>query len=133
MNKSLRHTLTKKERLHRKKLIDKVFAQGESFHLYPFKVAWIKADFNTGYNAQFGISVSKKIFKKAVDRNLLKRRSREAYRLNKHILYNELNLQNKKIAFMLIYISKEILPFEVIESKIILILRRLSKLDEKST
>lgn len=133
MRKISRYTLKKNERLHQRKLIEKVFSNGESFLIYPFKVVWIETDFETAYNAQFGISVSKKKFKKAVDRNLLKRRSREAYRLNKHILNDELKKQNRKIAFMLIYVSKEILTLQAIESKIILILQRLSKLDEEST
>jgi len=132
------YTLRKRERIKHKKLIEKIFANGKSFLVYPFKVMWIETDskaigYNTEYPAQFAISVSKKKFKKAVDRNLLKRRSREAYRLNKHILYNELETQNRQLAFMFIYISKEILPLEIIESKIILILRRLSKIDEEDT
>lgn len=136
--KKVRYTLKKSERIHHKKLIEKIFVNGNSFLIYPYKVMWMEIDsptirFETGYPAQFGISVSKKRFKKAVDRNLLKRRSKEAYRLNKHILYTELTKQNRQLAFMFIYVSKEILPIEVIESKIILILRRLSKIDEEVT
>jgi len=129
----IRYTLKKRERIHHKKLIKQIFVNGNPFLIYPFKVMWIETEFETGYPAQFGISVSKRRFKRAVDRNLLKRRSREAYRLNKHILYNELTKQNRKLAFMFIYVSKEILPIEVIETKIILILRRLSKMDEEDT
>lgn len=125
-------TLTKNERLSSRKLIEKLFADGGSFLIYPFKVVWMDFDLETEYPAQFGITVSKKNFKRAVQRNRIKRLGREAYRLNKHILYTKLPTTGKTRAFMFIYIARDILTFQQIEDKIILILQRLSRIDEKT-
>ncbi|MCF8371074.1 MAG: ribonuclease P protein component [Bacteroidales bacterium] len=125
-------TLCKNERLCRRKLIDTLFEDGTSFLIYPYKVIWMDFDMESKYPAQFGITVSKKNFKRAVQRNQIKRLSREAYRLNKHILYSSLTEPGKIRAFMFIYIARDILTFRQIEDKIILILRRLSRIDEKA-
>lgn len=127
----MRFTLKKRERLHGFKLIEHLFKEGNTFLIYPFKVVWKESSEDTDFPYKFGVSVSKRNFKKAVDRNLLKRRTREAYRKNKSVLYKENQSDEKGINFMVIYISKEILPSNIIESKIILILRRLSRDDEK--
>ena len=72
-----------------------------------------------------GISVPKKSFAKAVDRNTLKRRIREAYRKNKHLLYESLQNKNFHIALMVIYIAKEELPYSEIEKKMVVSLRKI--------
>jgi ribonuclease P protein component len=76
------YTFTKEERLCNKKLIDQLYHNGSSFLCYPFKVSWILSADPQPFPAQVLFSVSKKRYKKAVDRNLVKRRLREAYRLN---------------------------------------------------
>ena len=126
------NNLRKEERLYGFKKIEHLFKESGSFLIYPYKVVWNYNTDGPDKNFCFGVSVSKRNFKRAVDRNLLKRRTREAYRTNKHILYNRKDMLNSGYNFMLIYIGKEILPFAYIESKIILILRRLSGEDEKS-
>src|SRR5271170_3084196 len=99
------HTFKKEERLCNKKLIDGLFHSGSSFLCYPFKVSWLVVEEPRIYPAQIVFSVSKKRFKRAVDRNLIKRRMREAYRLNKQdCLYNVLNSADKKIALSVGYI-----------------------------
>lgn len=123
-------TLSKNERLCRRKLIDRLFDNGSSFLIYPYKVMWMDFDMESKYPAQFGITASKKNFKRAVQRNQIKRLSREAYRLNKHILYSSLTEPGKVRAFMFIYVARDILTFRQIENKIILILQRLSRIDE---
>ena len=127
-----RYTLTKNERLHKRNLIKKLFSEGKSFTVYPYKVMWLETQFDSPYPGQFGISVPKRNFKKAVKRNRIKRLSREAFRLNKHLLYTGLFEKGRSIIFMLIYIGKDIQDFQPLEEKIILILRRLSKVDEKA-
>ena len=77
------------------------------------------------------ITVSGRTFKNAVDRNRIKRITREAYRKNKSVLYEKLEQSTKKIAFILIYTGKIIISFKDVEDKIILILQRLAKENEK--
>ncbi len=114
-----RYTLKKSEILKHKKVISELFEKGSSFSIYPIKIIFrIKSE---GQH-QVLISVPKKKFKKAVERNKIKRRLREAYRLNKHIL----NLNDKsKLNIAYIYISEQILPFNFIQDKMIESLKRL--------
>jgi len=79
---------------------------------------------------QLLISVTKKNFKKAVDRNKLKRLVREGYRSNKLLLYDYLNEHNKSTLLGLIYVGETILSPKEIEQKLILILQRLIEQDE---
>jgi ribonuclease P protein component len=117
-------TFTKAERLSSKIEIDSLFGIGKSFNNAPFKVIWLE---KTGGNTPVKtvISIPKRLFKRAVDRNRLKRLTREAYRKNKHFLVD--NLGNKKILLMFIFTSKTIIEYKEMEEKIISILQRLSK------
>jgi ribonuclease P protein component len=125
-------TFKKEERLRDKKSIKELFEQGNGFYVAPFKVVWIKTIFESSFPAKILITVSHRNFKKAVDRNRIRRVTREAYRKNKSILYEKLNDSEKKIAFMLIYTGKIIIPYKEVEDKIILILQRLAKENEET-
>lgn len=92
--------------------------------IYPVKVVFLETVSNDDYPAKAGFSVSKKNFQKAVKRNLLKRRMREAYRINKSGFYE--NLKEKKLDLMFIYVARDILPFVTIEKSIKTILERLA-------
>jgi ribonuclease P protein component len=120
------YTFKKEERLCNKKLIDGLFHNGSSFLCYPFKASWMLADATQQFPAQILFSVSKKRFKRAVDRNLIKRRMREAYRLHKQQhLYELLNTSEKKIVLSLGYIGKEIVPYDFTEKKMLKLLTQL--------
>ncbi len=118
---------SKAERLCSKIGIEKVFAEGKSLFEYPLKLIWVEDNFNGEFPAKVGISVSKRLFKRAVKRNLLKRRIREAFRKNKFTLYNYLTAENKKIILFIIYTTKEIIDYKTIENKMKLLMTKFCK------
>ena len=128
----VKQTFHKVERLHSKKQIDMLFANGESFFKYPYKVIYMLDTAEELRSVQVLISVSKRNFKKAVDRNKLKRLMREAYRKNKYILTESSQKSKKSMLLGLMYTEKTILPYSEIERKIILILQRLNEQDEQA-
>ncbi len=120
-------TFSKAERLSREKDIQELFQKGSSFYLFPFKVLFLSSpEFPT--TNQVLISVSKRNFKTAVSRNAVKRRIREAYRLNKALLTPVTSLR-----IGLVYSHKEILPTQEIFEKMVHVLKRISRLCEKKT
>jgi ribonuclease P protein component len=120
------YTFKKEERLCNKKLIDKLFHNGSSFLCYPFKASWLLSDEPQPFPAQILFAVSKRRFKRAVDRNLIKRRMREAYRLHKQqSLYEILNSSDKRIVLSLGYIGKEIVAYDFAEKKMVKLLSQL--------
>lgn len=112
------NSFKKEERLCNKRLIEQLFHKGSSFHLYPFRVTFLLSK-EILVPAQVLIAVPKKRFKRAVDRNLLKRRIREAYRIHKSkMLYEFLDQQQSKVIFSIQYIGKEIQDYSFIELKL---------------
>jgi ribonuclease P protein component len=112
------YTFKKEERLCNKRLIDGLFHNGSSFLCYPFRVSWLAAPPGQLVTAQVLFAVAKKRYKHAVDRNLIKRRMREAYRLAKQQhLYNHLIAVNKPIILSIGYIGKEIEDYTLMEKK----------------
>jgi ribonuclease P protein component len=111
------YTFKKEERLCNKKLIDGLFQNGSSFLCYPYKVSFnIIAP--SDKPAQILFAVAKKRYKRAVDRNAIKRRMREAYRLAKQqLLYNHLTAVDKTIVLSIAYIGKEIEDYSVMDKK----------------
>lgn len=121
------YTFKKEERLCSHKLLEKLFHSRSSFLLYPFRVVWLKESLEVP--AQIVISVPKKRFKRAVDRNLLKRRIREAYRLNKGIiLYPFLQEHQFQLLLSITFVGKEILEYDFIEKKLKAVLEKLATL-----
>ena len=117
----LNYSFPKKERLSGKKKIEELFKRGSSFYLDAFYVRHYPCTDDLDYH-QVLISVSKRNFKRAVDRNLIKRRVREAYRQNKHHISGIIPLY---IGF--VYLSKKILTFHEIQDQLIKCLKRLEK------
>lgn len=121
-------SLKKAERLSSKKCIDKLFAEGDSILQYPLKMVFLKTELQTKYPVQAGFIASKRNFKRAVSRNRIKRLLREAYRLNKHLIYTE--LEQEQLALFIIFIGKELPQYKSIE----LAMRKgLSKIANKIT
>ena len=112
----------KEERLCKKKHIRELFKKGSSFYSFPFKV-FLLPQADAALPHQVLISVPGRNFKKAADRNLIKRRVREAYRLQKHKLP-----QSTSLAMGLIYSAREIMPFEEIQRKMILSFGKIDKM-----
>ena len=109
-------TYSKAEKLKSKTTIDLLFSKGKSVSKYPLRLVYIEGDFGDDLPIKIGVSVSKKHFKKAVDRNYFKRVLRETYRLNKHLLWDNLTTP---FSLMLLYQSKDQLSFEEINKKTI--------------
>jgi ribonuclease P protein component len=109
-------TYPKAEKLKSKTTIDLLFSKGKSVAKYPLRLVYIAGDFGENTPIKMGVSVSKKHFKNAVDRNYFKRVLRETYRLNKHLLLDNLN---EPYAFMFLYQTKDRLSYEEINKKTI--------------
>lgn len=113
-------TYPKNEKLKSKITIGLLFSEGKSVSKYPLRLVYYSGSLEnsetSGQKIKMGVSVSKKHFKKAVDRNYFKRVLRETYRLNKHLLLDNLD---KPYAFMLFYQSKDRLSYEEINTKTI--------------
>ncbi len=111
------NTLKKAERISHKKDIDRLFSKGKSFPAFPLLVIYLSELCETKPDSDISIlvSVSKKKFKRAVDRNRVKRLVREAYRLNKQCLGNLQDSVSLQLRIAFLYTHKEILPFHEIE------------------
>ncbi|PRY07890.1 ribonuclease P protein component [Pontibacter ummariensis] len=111
------YTFSKEERLCSKRLTALLFSKGSSFNLYPLRFVYYTPQDPLPGHTQVLISVSKRYFKRAVDRNRLKRQIREAFRLNKHILAQSQEQAPQLLG--IIYIGKEKKSFHSIQKKLI--------------
>ncbi|MGB0839285.1 MAG: ribonuclease P protein component [Chitinophagales bacterium] len=130
-------TFKRTERLKNKSVISQLFKKGKSKSIFPFRIVWLERSSDetshssivkpTSFPVQVVVSVPKRNFGKATDRNRIKRQIREAYRLNKHLLYEGLESSNTHLALMVIYVGKKPLSFDTINYKMIGVIRYLSK------
>ena len=121
---TMQFTYPKKEKLKSKTTIDLLFSEGNSVSKYPLRLVYVENKEENAELIKFGVSVSKKYFKKAVDRNYFTRVLRETYRLNKHLLIDNLE---KPYAFMFFYQSKERLSYQEIEEKTIQLFQKFNE------
>ncbi len=121
---AMQFTYPKKEKLKRKATIDLLFSEGNSVSKFPLRLVYVENKEPNAELMKMGVSVSKKYFKKAVDRNYFKRVLRETYRLNKHILIDNLE---KPYAFMFFYQTKERLSYQEIEEKTVQLFKKFNE------
>mgnify|MGYP000268260022 FL=1 len=110
----MKFTLGKQERLKSKKLIEKLYKEGNSVKSFPLRMMYLQTSHTSNFLAQVGVSVPKRNFKRAVDRNRIKRLMRETYRLQKQIVYHNLE---QPYVFMISYLGKEEWKYEELYKK----------------
>jgi ribonuclease P protein component len=142
-----RYTWNKAEKLKSRKRIDQVFKQGKNFSVFPFKIFYLvgprpvppgpcisretadgaSSRAGAGAPLQAGFGAGTRNFKKAVDRNRIKRVCREAYRLQKQSLVDHLGSKGLSMAVFFIYIGKDLPDYQTVTGKIGVILQKLVK------
>ena len=127
-------TLGKRERLKSRKQIEQLFTEGKNFPASPFRIYYklIPMTNASPSNLQFGVGVSGKNFKRAVDRNRIKRLTREAYRLQKNPLQETVKQKKIRLNLFFIYTGKELPVFNTVKEKVNVILNKLSKIVNES-
>jgi ribonuclease P protein component len=120
----IRQTFSKKEKICSRKILTELFEKGKSAHHYPIRMVWMEIENKDGILAKIAVSVPKKSFKKAVERNRIKRLMRESYRQNKYLLQNYCTSNNKTLAILFVYTGKVLPDYEEVRAKIILSLKR---------
>jgi ribonuclease P protein component len=122
----MRFTFKKEERLYGHAALENVYENGKHLHNNNIKILFIEVPQSTCSVCRVVFSVPKRNFKKAVERNLIKRRMREVYRKHKHILYQQLIEKQKSIHIYLIYTSKQIISFDELKENLLQALQLLA-------
>jgi ribonuclease P protein component len=115
------------EKLKSRKQIELLFAKGKSISAFPVKVFYLPIDHTPLHPVQVGVGVSARHFKKAVDRNTIKRRMREAYRLHKLPLHDHLVAEQKSVAVFILWIDKQIPTTALVQDLMPTIIEKLIK------
>jgi ribonuclease P protein component len=130
MSLTVNQTFRKHERLASRKMIEHVVEKGKSFSCGHFRCMWLKTDFDSPFPVKVAFSVPKKNISLATDRNKVKRRMREAWRKNKHLLYPFLAEREIRIACLVVLTARKIPDYKDTSENIITILKRLAEADK---
>ncbi len=122
-------TFNKTEKLKSKKLIDQMFVEGKSVSAFPLRLVYLETDIKDGKGIKTGVSVSKRNFKSAVDRNRVKRLLREAYRQHKGLYFNNITTQ---YAFMILYIGNNEPTLSYLETRMSLLFEKFHETISKT-
>ena len=131
LNTVTRYFYRKQDKLKSRKAIAELFSNGKSFSNFPFKVIWLPE--NKSAILQTGIGVSSRYFKKATDRNRIKRLMREAYRLQKVMLQQHLEKNQLHLSVFILYVGRELPDYDMVFEKTGVLLKRLIKLCDENT
>jgi len=132
LEKNLRYTLGKDDKLKSRKIIEQLFKEGKSFSLFPFRIIYLLQSSNNIGRLQAGFSVGTKHFKNAVDRNRIKRLMREGYRLQKNTLTDLVKKDTKDCWVFFIYTGTNIPDHTLVSEKINASLKRLQKIVDEN-
>lgn len=121
----IRATFSKAERLKHRSVLSMLFERGKSYKDYPLILTCLKCNLATPFPAQTGVTVSKRKFKRAVDRNRIKRLLRDGWRRQKHPVYIKLEEEGIQMALMFIYVGNSLPAQNEMDVKIRALTRRL--------
>lgn len=127
----IKFTLSKDERLNRKKIIEEVFKKGISIKSQAIIIIYHYTELPCKYPAQVMFTASKKLYKRAHDRNRIKRLLREAYRKQKHLVYNSLNQKKKQAALLFIFTGRQLPNYPYVHGKMSELLRKFATAPEQ--
>ena len=122
----MKNTLPKSDRLTNRVSISQIYNGGKHLNEFPFKIVWRKEEEADYLGLKVVFSVPKRKFKRAVDRNQIKRLIREVYRSNKQLCFESAETKNMSVSLFIVYLGKEIPSYQLVEDKIILLLNRLT-------
>jgi len=127
----MKYTLGKEERLKSRKIIGRLYGEGKSIKVFPLRMVYLQTTHTSNFPCQVGVSVPKRNFKRAVDRNRIKRLIRESYRLEKYTVYSE---AKEPYVYMISYLAKDEWKYADIQQKMKKLLVKFTeevKKDEK--